>query len=68
MCTVNWRWKRLAFLRRDNEGGSVLLSGDSVGTSREASDRRSNPEKGLYYFIYLVCEAISTAATPGLLC
>jgi hypothetical protein len=25
-------------------------------------------EAGDYFFIYLVCEAIGTAATPGLLC
>jgi hypothetical protein len=31
-------------------------------------DAYSNTESKSFFFIYLVCEAIGTAATPGLLC
>jgi hypothetical protein len=34
----------------------------------QKTDKHWNVEGKLFYYYYLVCEAIGTAATPGLLC
>jgi hypothetical protein len=52
----------------NNTVGSKFLFKSLHLTRRDEVCPYAQPERNLHFFLYLVCEAIGTAATPGLLC
>jgi hypothetical protein len=50
------------------DGDCGEIGGMNIGRGNRSTRRKPAPAPLLSFFLYLVCEAIGTAATPGLLC